>query len=311
MKISNDYKKEYVESYYGYTLVSIEDKNVIGIFHECGYIYKTRFDQFKSGRRCYNCSRARKKTDAEFTDDVNKMYPNNEYIFLEKYINKQTKITVKHTKCDYIYKVNPSNFLSGRKCPKCSKLVRKDLDYFKKELQLKHENVFSEITIISPEYTNCNTNLEINCNNCNNYYYRTPDNMIRQGYHCPYCRYDGKSRGLSKPIQEIINIIKSYNIQYILEKSFSDCRRTLPLPFDIYLPKFNLLIEYDGEQHYVGWQRCSKSLKYIQENDNIKTEYCKNNNINLIRINYKENHEERMNDIIINLEKGSTTRRKP
>ena len=49
------------------------------------------------------------------------------------------------------------------------------------------------------------------------------------------------------------------------------------------------LIEFDGRQHFNGpegkW-KISYSLKDIQERDNLKNEYCKQNNIKLKRIPY-------------------------
>lgn len=61
------------------------------------------------------------------------------------------------------------------------------------------------------------------------------------------------------------------------------------MPFDFYLPNFNLCIEYDGEQHTLGWnygKNCENSLNIIKENDSIKNRYCINNNINILRISY-------------------------
>ena len=51
-----------------------------------------------------------------------------------------------------------------------------------------------------------------------------------------------------------------------------------------------MCIEYDGEQHskpikFFGGYKKKKKRKEL---DDIKTEYCKNNNINLLRINYDE-----------------------
>ena len=57
---------------------------------------------------------------------------------------------------------------------------------------------------------------------------------------------------------------------------------------------FNILIEYDGEQHYkiidrdISNEKKIKNLEAIQRHDMIKNEYCKNKNIPLIRIPYWE-----------------------
>lgn len=58
-----------------------------------------------------------------------------EYTFTEDYVNSSTKIRVIHNVCGYIYKVNPNSFLSGRRCPKCSEVIRlrdrgKRIDWF-------------------------------------------------------------------------------------------------------------------------------------------------------------------------------------
>lgn len=55
----------------------------------------------------------------------------------------------------------------------------------------------------------------------------------------------------------------------------------------------NIAIEYDGEGHYMPIKRgnmtqkdAEYNLKQIQKRDDIKTNYCKNNGIVLIRIPY-------------------------
>lgn len=64
--------------------------------------------------------------------------------------------------------------------------------------------------------------------------------------------------------------------------------------FDFHLPEYNLLIEYDGRQHYesvrfFGTEEDAETvLKKTQESDKIKNQYCKDNNINLLRIPYWE-----------------------
>ena len=70
-----------------------------------------------------------------------------------------------------------------------------------------------------------------------------------------------------------------------------------------------LVIEFDGQHHYFSYKRYKnqteeesiKNFKYIQQNDQIKNEYCKNNNIDLLRIPYweKENIEEILKNKLI------------
>jgi hypothetical protein len=49
---------------------------------------------------------------------------------------------------------------------------------------------------------------------------------------------------------KIARTLDSMGISYVKEFTYADCRRIRPLRFDFYLPKYNGLIEYDGEQHY-------------------------------------------------------------
>lgn len=66
------------------------------------------------------------------------------------------------------------------------------------------------------------------------------------------------------------------------------------LPFDFYIPKYNLIIEYDGFHHFYpvnGWGGEEK-FKLTQENDAIKNKYCKENDITLLRIPYTDSKED-------------------
>jgi hypothetical protein len=86
--------------------------------------------------------------------------------------------------------------------------------------------------------------------------------------------------------------INTTNCDY-REKSFEDCtnlgdsRACKRLRFDFYLPEQNTLIEYDGEQHFVKRGKYGDKFEDRQQNDMIKNQYCKDNNIKLIRIHYK------------------------
>lgn len=104
-----------------------------------------------------------------------------------------------------------------------------------------------------------------------------------QGAGCPNCK---KSKGEMK----IKNFLIENNIIYEPQKKFEECKNILLLPFDFYLPDYNVLIEYDGEQHFKPSEFFGGEEAYNKTviNDNIKNEYCKINNIDLIRIAYYE-----------------------
>lgn len=63
----------------------------------------------------------------------------------------------------------------------------------------------------------------------------------------------------------------------------------------------NICIEFDGEQHYIpkDYFGGEKRLLETQINDKIKNEYCKENNIRLIRIKYDQKIENILNKILL------------
>lgn len=108
----------------------------------------------------------------------------------------------------------------------------------------------------------------------------TPMNFIR-GTRCPRCR---KSHG-ELAIEAWLN---SKNYGYIPQKKFANCKDQRSLPFDFYLSDYNLVIEYDGRQHF---QSCDyfggeEKFRIQRKHDLIKNKYCEDNNINLLRIPY-------------------------
>lgn len=100
----------------------------------------------------------------------------------------------------------------------------------------------------------------------------------------------------------IEELLKSNNISYDKQKRFDNCKDKRTLPFDFYLSKFNTCIEYDGQQHFkpIKYWGGEDSFNILKKHDSIKTKYCNDNNINLIRIPYTKTNDEII-DIINNL----------
>lgn len=102
----------------------------------------------------------------------------------------------------------------------------------------------------------------------------------------------------------IESFLKSQNIKYICQYSFEDCKSNknyvLRFDFAIFIKNVIKCIEYDGEQHFYPVERFGGENGFLQtqERDQIKTEYCKNNNIELLRLNYQMNENEIRNKIL-------------
>lgn len=101
----------------------------------------------------------------------------------------------------------------------------------------------------------------------------------------------------------IDNLLTDFNVEFVFQKRFPDCmnqKGSDMLPFDFYLPDYNIVIEYDGEHHFQpikGWGGEEK-FNTTKQNDCIKTNYCRENNIILLRIPYTKTKNEIKNEIL-------------
>ena len=153
------------------------------------------------------------------------------------------------------------------------------------------EDFIKEINIINPdveiigEYTGSENHVDCRCKICGNTW--SPiGRSLKNGQGCPICT---SSKGEIK----IKRFLDNNKIVYVTQKTFDECVYKEKLRFDFYLPDYNILIEYDGEQHFKpvdfankGFSWANEIFKYNQIKDEIKNVYCKNNNIKLVRIPY-------------------------
>jgi len=116
-----------------------------------------------------------------------------------------------------------------------------------------------------------------------------------QGHGCPQCNE-------SKGEKAISSILQKQNIEFIFQYSMtSKVNPTGVMYVDFYLPKLNIIIEYNGRQHYIPIEVMGGQLQYErqQARDEELRQYCKDNNIKLIEIRYDEDVWEKLNNEII------------
>lgn len=154
------------------------------------------------------------------------------------------------------------------------------------------ESVFNDYGVIlinKEEYLKWDLkNLRAICPECGKEFLTSFGAFIKQhGQCCPEC-----SASESRGEREIRHVLENNYINFEQEYSFVDCRDKNPLPFDFYLPDYNILIEYQGAQHYGVIERFGGLNGFIlrQKHDQIKLEYCLSNNITLITVPYWEFH---------------------
>jgi hypothetical protein len=141
---------------------------------------------------------------------------------------------------------------------------------------------------------NCNSfssKIIIICPEHGNFIQRTNCHIIN-GHGCPACKE-------SKGEREIRNYLNKNLINFIPQYKIKECKHIKVLPFDFYLPDYNLCIEYQGIQHYelVKYFGGEKDFKLRLIKDKIKMEYCKNNNIPLLIIKYDEDVFNKLNKL--------------
>lgn len=142
------------------------------------------------------------------------------------------------------------------------------------------------------EYKNNRIPVKIKCNKCGKYFYQDLGNHISQKQGCPYCV-------VSKGENLIVDFLDKHHIIYEQQKKFKDCKDKACLPFDFYLPDYEMCIEYQGKQHYEeGFYfytcliknkiKAQKAFEIVKYHDEIKRNYCYNHNIDLLEIRYDE-----------------------
>lgn len=243
----------------------------------------------KSNGNCPYCLN-RCRTTESFKQEMKVINPNIEII--GEYINVHTKIKCKCNIDGYEWSTTPDSLINRPTgCYKCS--CRKTGERCRKTnsnflLQLKNVNP----NIIPLEnYIDDHTKIKCLCTIHEHVWYAAPNKILHRKTGCPKCAsYHNENK--------LDTILDKWGYNYELQKKFPDCIDKKPLPFDRYLPDFNILIEYDGEQHYfpirfgdISNEQAKEKFDKVCLHDNIKNKYCKDNNIPLIRIPYWERND--------------------
>lgn len=238
-----------------------------------------------NGSGCPKCENRYNYNTKEMIDISKEIHGNDKYGYDEfEYFNLSTKVKIRCFSHG-IFETTPRNHIHNKSgCPKCGKLEssnkqRKDISQLERELSmLDNGYIYPKL---NDEYNNNRSKITIICKKHG--IFKQSVNSHLGGNNCPKCN-------ISKGESEISKNLNLMGVSYIYNYRFEDCRNKRPLPFDFYCPEKNLCIEFDGKQHFypVDHYGGKKGLVYRKFNDNIKNEYCEDNDIKLIRIPYWE-----------------------
>ena len=246
-----------------------------------------------AGQGCPICGRIlsatnRRKTTKSFNNEVAMKNPTVEPI--GEYPGIFNKMQFRCKMCSYIWETTPDRIINAKcKCPICTHKRAV------KNMTKTNEQFLKELAIVNPDleplepYKTDHEKIQVRCKRHDFTWYAAPNKILHKRTGCPKCiAYNNE--------KEIISILERWGYKVESQKRFDDCRDKNTLPFDLYIPEVNVLIEYDGEQHYQpilykGMNNIKDAVASHQttmKHDLIKTEFCKAHLIPLIRVPYWE-----------------------
>jgi very-short-patch-repair endonuclease len=271
---------------YNYSLVDyINSKQKVSIICPTHGIFDKSPTNHLNGQGCPKC-KGKNITKEDLIKKFNEIH-NNKYDYsIVNYSNCNTPIKI-ICPIHGIFEQKTKNHLSGNGCNICGGSNKKTTNQFISESIKIHKNKYDYSLV---NYKNAKYKVKIICME-HGIFKQMPYHHIN-GSGCPKCT---NSKGENK----INNILDENNINYIKQKTFDNCVHKKKLYFDFYLPDYNMCIEYDGEQHYMPIDKFGgkNALLSLKTRDKIKTDFCLDNDIKLLRIKYNENIEEKLKTI--------------
>lgn len=227
------------------------------------------------GNGCPKCGGTKQLTQEEFIERSKKIHSNKYDYSLSTYKTIELKVEIicpEHGS----FKQSPHMHLFGSGCPNCAKNKKRTQEEFTKQAKNIHNDKYGYEKV---DYINDRTKVMIVCKKHGEFKCQ-PNRHVFGKTGCPKCKS-------SKGEDAIRNFLLRNNVNFEEQKMFKTCKNKRLLPFDFYLTDLNILIEFQGKQHFVyiaNWN----SLQQTQSNDRIKKEWCIENNIKLLEINYQE-----------------------
>lgn len=234
--------------------------------------------------RCPRCmliqrAESRVKTTKEFIDELSLIY-GDEYTVLGEYKGYRDGILVRHNPCGNEFVKSPIAIMS-RNCKPCSTLAQmKTNEQFIEDIAML---VGDEYTPVE-QYNGAHNKIKMIHEICGHVWKTTPHKFVSTGRGCAKCNE-------SKGETAIRRFLESNNISFITQFRIEECRLQRVLPFDFAVFEGNnllMLVEYDGEQHFKPVKSFGgeKGFIELQIRDKVKDKFCKDNNIELLRIPY-------------------------
>lgn len=289
-KLFNEVEEEYTLQ----RVETINKRKILYLIHnECNQSYVVeQYKFYKEKCRCQepNCKFKRRSQQRKRSNDdvLNQIYNlvQDEYFVMSEYKGSNEHMKFKHNKCNHEFLMTPHNFIFNKqRCPKCAQLkTREKLTKSHKEFLMELKEKYSDEYEVLDEYVNAKTKIRFLHKSCGHITYQTPSKALENLSVCKFCDYP--TRGEQKIIDFLDSIMfGEYEYQQYYEDLVGINNRELS--YDFYLPKYNLLIEYQGEYHDGSARNQTEEEFEIQkEHDRRKREYAESHGIELLEIWY-------------------------
>ena len=219
----------------------------------------------------------------------------NSFKFLDKnpvIQNVHSKVNIRCLLCGDAYPKRINDLLHNHGCRSCNStgLVSKTFRTTESLKQEVDDITYGEYLLLG-EFVSTRGKTEFYHIECESKFFMKVHGFVTLGQRCPFCCTSARGKILSNPIKDIIKYLNENGFKFELEKTFkgliSEETNSL-LPFDIFLPQVNMLIEYDGQQHFfpvpiLGGKEWFEQCKI---NDAIKNKWATDNGFELLRIPY-------------------------
>lgn len=249
--------------------------------------FEQSLENHLKGNQCMKCSHEKRRLGTEeFIKRANKVHPNKYNYSKSVYMTRNDNVEIICYIHGSFWQNPEDHVLQGHGCPDCSK---ENARLSVKDFLIKANKVHSfKYNYSKTIFKTVRDFIVIVCPKHGEFKQLAQSHLYGKTG-CPKC---SRSRGEDK----ILNFLETSSIDYYHNKMFDDFRNTRTgrrLSYDFFLPKYNLLIEFDGRQHFEpvdfgGHGSKIKTFREIQRRDVLKTNYAKENNIDLLRISYYE-----------------------
>lgn len=247
--------------------------------------FKQSIESHLRGRGCPGCANNVRYTDDTLLKKLKSIYDNKYLYNLEGFKNNESIISINCNLHGW-FRMKISNHLHGQECKHCSHMIYSNVNFIEKCNEI--HNKYYDYTLV--EYKNYKSIIDIICPKHGVFKQNARTHF--RGHGCLSCR-------LSKGELKIESFLNDNNIKFNKQKKFEGCFYKYKLPFDFYLPSYDMCLEYDGQQHFysINFFGGEKNLEKQRKRDSIKNNFCKNNNIKLFRIKYNDDIDKKLAEI--------------